>query len=178
MLLRSANPKGGERFFVGSLMQIDSKAWEEFLEKLAELEKKYLQVLHELDTAQGRLQALEQEQHTEKPRKPTRTTPAEQQVILGTTEPSKLGLTTRLETKSPSLQVSPTGPGWNLLNPNARCGQCGGIIMNATRFCERCGADFGKLTCACGEQVTGSVAFCDHCGRRVQTTGGPDRPPG
>jgi len=43
---------------MGSLIQVDRKEWEDFLNKLSELEKKYQLVLRELDTAHNKLQAL------------------------------------------------------------------------------------------------------------------------
>jgi hypothetical protein len=159
---------------------LDKKEWEAFLEKLSELEKKYQLVLRELDEAHTKLQALALDkspsQEEKNPLKPT--TPAEQKPIQRTMGPKKRGLLLALETKLQSLRLPPTAPaGRSPLNPNAppnyaSCSRCRRKIMHAARFCERCGADFGKWVCSCGhslsEPLPPSVRFCDHCGRRVE----------
>ena len=155
-----------------SSVQVDKKEWEELQEKLSELESKYQSVLHELDTARSRIQALD---HPPKPadkklpdaptsqRKETRTglakRPREESTFLTRLKGELHRLSGHL-TKPPNL--SPNAP------PNyASCSRCGSKIMNASRFCNRCDADFGKWICSCGRELAETVRFCDNCGKRV-----------
>jgi hypothetical protein len=157
---------------MGTLIQVDKQEWDAFLEKLSELEKKYQVVLGELDTAQNKLRALDkaQKQQEGKPIPPP-TESGEGSPRLSATGQKKPGFLTQLKTELQSLQIplsSRTARGQ--LNPNAppnyaSCSRCGGKIMHATRFCERCGADFGKTVCSCGRELSNGDKFCDHCGR-------------
>jgi hypothetical protein len=157
---------------MGSLIQVDKEEWDAFLEKLSELEKKYQIVLRELDTAQGKLRALDNSQKQQQGNPITPPT-APESPNLSPTGPKKPGFLTRLRTELQSFQIplSPrVGPG--ALNPSAppnyaSCSRCGGKIMRATRFCERCGADFGKTVCSCGRELSSSDKYCDHCGRTL-----------
>ena len=161
---------------MGTLIQIDKEEWDSFLEKLSELEKKYQVVLKELDAAHSRLQALDSSQKQEEKKPPTLTTPptptpTKMQAAQTVTASKKLGFLTQLETRLRSVRMTTTprtGP--SMLDPNAprnyaSCSRCGGKIMHATRFCERCGADFGRLVCSCGRELSSSDKFCYHCGR-------------
>jgi hypothetical protein len=49
----------------------------------------------------------------------------------------------------------------------ASCRRCGLPIVRATRFCQSCGADFGKVVCSCGRELGSGNRFCDRCGRKV-----------
>jgi hypothetical protein len=51
----------------------------------------------------------------------------------------------------------------------ASCTNCRYQIKRASRFCERCGANFGKLTCPCGRELSSTDKFCDVCGRSALT---------
>jgi hypothetical protein len=50
---------------------------------------------------------------------------------------------------------------------SALCRNCGYPIYRATRYCQRCGIQFGKLICPCGRELSPADRFCDHCGRTV-----------
>lgn len=161
---------------MSSLMQVDRKEWEEFLGKLSELEEKYRLVLQELDTARGRLQALDSlpKQGKENTSSPTVSPPAEKQPTQGKPRHQKAGFVTQLKTELRSLQISPTVPiDRSLMNSKtprnyAYCSRCAGKIIRATRFCNHCGADFGKWMCSCGHELSDSLTYCKHCGRRVE----------
>lgn len=56
----------------------------------------------------------------------------------------------------------------NLLQYEASCSRCGFKIPRPSRFCMRCGADFGKVVCSCGRELTSADKFCDHCGRLAE----------
>ena len=154
---------------MNSFVQLDKKEWDSFLEKLSELESKYELVLRELDQARSRLEALDKslsrkEKHPLNPTAPTQSHPTQR-----TTLPKKPRLETKLQSPltPPANQtlMDSTAP------PNyASCSRCGSKIIRATRFCEVCGANFGKLVCSCGRALSESVRFCDHCGRRVEDT--------
>jgi len=161
--------------FMGSLVQVDKQEWDAFLEKLSELEKKYQVVLRELDTAHNRLRALDNSQEQQEKPIPTvsASASAKGSPKLMATKPKKPEFLTQLKTELQSLQIRLSSRAdWGRLNPNAppnyaSCNRCGGKIMHATRFCERCGADFGKAVCSCGHELSSSHKFCDHCGRPV-----------
>ena len=160
-----------------SLIQIDRKEWEDFLNKLSELEKKYQLVLRELDTAHNKLQALENSQKHETSSPVPFTIPPtstqEKQTAQTTTKEKKTGLLSRLKTDLQSFRISPSvGAERPVFNPNAppnfaSCSRCGGKILFPRRFCGYCGADFGQWVCSCGRAFSAGVTFCDHCGRRI-----------
>jgi hypothetical protein len=162
---------------MSSLIQVDRKEWEDFLEKLSELERKYQLVLNELDTANSKLQAIDaSEKHYEENTTPAAPALEKRPPEPRTTTPEKRGFLTKLKAELLSIRISPTVPARRILNPNtppnyASCSRCGRKIMHATRFCDLCGADFGKWVCSCGRELPESASFCDHCGRRVE-----DRP--
>ena len=163
-----------------SSVQLDKKEWDAFLEKLSELESKYQLVLRELDEAHSKLQAIdnrrdEQDKKPEKTEDPTR--PSQGENKRKTTEPKKLSFLASLENKLRSRRITPSGRNLMGAQPNyAYCSRCRSQIMHATRFCDRCGADFGGWICSCGRGLSESVRFCDRCGRKVvdaiQGTGG------
>jgi len=159
---------------MGSLVQVDKQEWDAFLEKLSELEKKYQLVLRELDAAKSKLRTLDDSERQQQGKTiPTAPESAEAPPKSTATGPKKPGFLTKLRTGLKSLQIPPSPrAGRSPLNPNAppnyaSCSRCGGKIMHATRFCERCGADFGKTVCSCGRELSSSDKFCDHCGRPV-----------
>jgi len=155
-----------------STVQLDKKEWEAFLEKLSELEKKYQLVLHELDEAHGKLQALdnprdEQDKKPEKTESPT--APSQEETKRKTTEPKKLSFLAALENKLRSRRIPPSGRNLMGAQPNhAFCSRCRNQVMHATRFCDHCGADFGGWICSCGRGLLESVRYCDRCGRKVE----------
>jgi len=157
-----------------AIVQLDKKEWEAFLEKLSELEEKYKLILRELDRAHQKLQALDKSRSQQEKNLPSPKTPAEEQPTTGAAEVKRASLLTGLKAKLESVRVPQTPPaGWSLTNPEAppnyaSCSRCRGKIMHATRFCEVCGADFGRVVCSCGRGLSGLVRFCDHCGRRVE----------
>ena len=159
-----------------SLIQVDRKEWEDFLNKLSELEKKYQLVLRELDTAHSKLQALENSQKHETPPPVPLSTPAtstEKQTIQAATSEKKAGFLSRLKTDLQSFRISPSVRAERpAFNPNAppnyaSCTRCRSKILSPRRLCNYCGADFGQWVCSCGRTLPAGVTFCDHCGRRV-----------
>jgi len=157
-----------------SIVQLDKKEWEAFLEKLSELEKKYQLVLRELDEAHRKLLALDTSPRQQEQTPPHPATPAEQQPTQTPTGPKKRGLLIALETKLQSLRTPPAVRARRSLTiPNAprnyaSCSRCRNKIMQATRFCQRCGADFRKWVCSCGRELSRSDKFCYHCGHIVE----------
>jgi len=161
---------------MGSL-QVDRKEWEDFLNKLSELEKKYQLVLHELDTAHSKLQALENSQKHESASPVPFTTPPtstqEKRTAQTATREKKPRFLSRLKTDLRSFRISTSvGAGRSVFNPNAppnyaSCSRCGSKILFPRRFCGYCGADFGQAVCSCGRAVSAGVTFCNHCGRRI-----------
>jgi len=155
-----------------SSVELDKKEWEGFLEKLSELEEKYMSVLRELDEARSQLHTLEkaptpEKQETMKQAKVEQVKAPDQ--VPKTTQFSFLQ---RLSTKLRSLQAPPTPPGGQgrptpYRSQNASCSRCGYRINYSTRFCAHCGADFGTWICSCGRTMLGSHKFCDRCGRAV-----------
>jgi hypothetical protein len=161
---------------MGSVIQVDRKEWEDFLGKLSELEKKYQLLLHALDTAHSKLQALDTSQKRYEDKSGSSIpTPADQQPTQGTTK-DKLALLTQLKTDLQSLRISlPLRRVWNPNAPPsfALCSHCGSKIVRATRFCNRCGADFGRWVCSCGRALSDLAKFCELCGRRVEDMPSP-----
>ena len=160
-----------------SLIQIDRKEWEDFLNKLSELEKKYQLVLRELDTAHSKLQALENSQKHETaspvPVAISPTSTQEKQTTQTATKQKKTGFLTRLEADLRSFRISPSvragrPPSNANAPPNyASCSRCGSKILVPRKFCGSCGVDFGQWVCSCGRALSAGVTFCDHCGRRI-----------
>ena len=68
-------------------------------------------------------------------------------------------LRTRLEFARRGIPIKPQG--------YASCRRCGLPIVRATRFCQSCGADFGRMVCSCGRELGSGNRFCDRCGRKV-----------
>ena len=140
---------------MGSLMQVDRKQWEEFIRNLSELEEKYRLVLDELDTAYNRLEALGISQMRYGEGSTLTMSASGQGSVQSTTRDEK----TRRLTAPPSRR---------LLRPIAFCDRCDARVTHASRFCERCGADFGKWVCSCGLELADSDRFCYRCGRSVE----------
>ena len=153
-----------------SFIQVNKNEWEAFLEDLSEFEKKYQHLLTMLDMAESRRQALaapkKQEDPSNQPSQHLFTKSPEK----ATTE-VKDGFRHRLKTKlepssSSSTRTSrasiPSKP-----QAYASCSRCGFAIVRTTRFCQRCGADFGRLVCSCGGELGVGDRFCDRCGRQV-----------
>jgi len=143
-----------------SSVQLDKKEWEAFLEKLSELEKKYMLVLRELDETRRRLHALEATPKPEGQGTVEQAAPLKEEVAPQRKESAESSVLDKPTGKVESLQTrSPISAAW--------CSRCGYRISQPTRLCVHCGADFGKIVCSCGRDLPERVSFCDHCGRRV-----------
>jgi len=147
-------------------VELDKKEWEAFLAKLAELEKKYLLVLQALDKANSRLRTLDQTTNQQPSAPPTSPAQQAEQKTKDTPHPSLL---TRLKLKlqAPSL-LNQAAYVWGRRESMASCSRCGQKIPNPTRFCQYCGAEFGKMICSCGRDLVEGGKFCDRCGRPLQ----------
>lgn len=154
-----------ERCFLLGSVQLDKKEWEAFLEKLTELETKYLRVLRELDEAQARLNKFENTPKNPQSETKEEATPKNVATQELTKRPQeKLAYQPRSMLARISAELSSLR-NLSTLQRGAACSLCGHRITHVSRFCEKCGADFGKLTCVCGRDLTASDKFCDHCGR-------------
>jgi seryl-tRNA synthetase len=146
-----------------SSVELDKKEWEVFLEKLSELEEKYMSVLRELDEARSQLHALEKAPKTEETNTLKQATVATVDEVTAPEQAPKtaqLNALQRLRNKLQSLQAIPTtrisqGPSTPYRDQNASCSRCGYRINYSTRFCAHCGADFGGWICACGRTLSG-----------------------
>ena len=157
---------------MSSFVQVDENEWKAFLEDLSQFEKKYQHLLQMLDLAESKLQAL-----TAPEKKELGSDEASRPVALKSPEKKmgeeiKGGFLNRLRAKLEPLGRSSTGRNTRLgilSRPlgYATCSRCGSQIMRATRFCQRCGADFGKMVCSCGHQLGVGDRYCDRCGRGV-----------
>jgi hypothetical protein len=151
-----------------SFIQIDKNEWKAFLEELAEFEKKYERLLTMLDMVESRFEALKTPE-----KKEGGSEEALRQVSVKSPEKvvdaeSKGGYLSRLEAKLEALGRRSTRPGIpNTPQAHASCSRCGFQIMRATRFCQRCGADFGRVVCSCGRELGSGDRFCDRCGREA-----------
>lgn len=151
-----------------SFIQIDKNEWKAFLEELSEFEKKYERVLNMLDVTESRLDALKTPENKEGGGEE-----ALRQVSLKSPEKAvgaeaKGGYLGRLKAKLEPLGRGSTRPGMpGMPQAYAACSRCGFQIVRATRFCQRCGADFGKVVCSCGRELGSGDRFCDRCGRGV-----------
>ena len=148
-----------------SFIQVDENEWKAFLEDLSQFEKKYQRLLSRLDTAESRLQTLTA---------PEKKVVGSENVLppgpeKGAGVEVKGSFLSRLKTKleapagtwrtTPGILGKPQG--------YAACSRCGFQIVRATRFCQHCGAGFGKLVCSCGAELGSGDRFCDCCGREV-----------
>jgi hypothetical protein len=157
---------------LSSFVQVDESEWKAFLEDLSQFEKKYQHLLQMLDLAESKLQAL-----TAPEKKELVSAEASRQAAVKSPEKKvggevKGGFLNRLKTKLEPLGRSSMGrnTGLGILSrPQgyAVCSRCGSQIVRATRFCQRCGADFGKMVCSCGHELSVGDKFCDRCGRGV-----------
>ena len=152
-------------------IQVDKNEWKAFLEDLSELEKKYELLLSMLDVAEGRRAALSAPEEKE-----AGISEASRQVSMehpekGVGEEAKPGFLSRLNAKlaRPSGSMGRSTRRGILGKPQAyaSCSRCGFMIVRPTRFCPRCSADFGKLVCSCGRELSSADRFCDRCGRQV-----------
>jgi hypothetical protein len=147
-----------------SFIQVNKNEWETFLQELSEFEKKYERLLNMLDLAESRVEALKKEVGSEE---------ALRQVSVKSPEKlvggeAKGGYLSRLEAKLEALGRRSTRPAiLGIPQGYTYCSRCGFQIMWATRFCQRCGADFGKVVCSCGRELGPGDRFCDRCGRGV-----------
>ncbi|MGA2784414.1 MAG: zinc ribbon domain-containing protein [Candidatus Bathyarchaeia archaeon] len=156
--------------------------WEKFLsslEKFMNLHQKTLQKLKELGS---RNEALRQELRdvsnlsnvkesanpsaAQKPVETSINRPIERTESTPQPKKNRLkvldSLSRLMRSKSP--RTSQTG---NLTDSFASCEKCGQQIKRASRFCDRCGGDFGAMMCSCGRELNPGDKFCDHCGRTV-----------
>ena len=150
-----------------SFIQIDKKEWEVFLDELSEFEKKYKLLLNKLDMNENRLDALNTpEKKKAESEEASRQLPAKNPEKLVGGE-GKGGFLSRLKSR-----VEPPAKRDRLgivgkRQPVPFCSRCGFQIVRTTRFCQRCGADFGKMVCSCGRELGSEDKFCDRCGREV-----------
>jgi hypothetical protein len=156
---------------LSSFIQVDKNEWEAFLEDLSELERKYKLLLKILDMDESRLQTLTTpEKKTEGSSAAPRHVPKSPEKGVG--EKVKDGFLSRLKAKLEPTTPSSMGRSARLgmlgrPQGYAACSRCGSPIVRATKFCQRCGADFGKMMCSCGRELGSGDRFCDLCGRGV-----------
>ena len=150
-----------------SFIQIDKNEWKAFLEELSEFEKKYERLLNMLDLTESRLDALKtpEKKEVEGEEAPQVSVKSPEKVEGGE---AKGGYLSRLKAKIEPLGRRSTRPGIpSMPQAYASCSRCGFQIVRATRFCQRCGADFGRVVCSCGRELGSEDRFCDRCGRGV-----------
>ncbi|HXZ90641.1 MAG TPA: zinc ribbon domain-containing protein [Candidatus Dormibacteraeota bacterium] len=152
--------------------QVDKSEWKAFLEDLSEFEKKYKLLLNRLDTAEGKLRGSgtpeeKVDQGNEASPQASGESTEKEKEVTGEVEG---GFLSRLETRLKRASGPRSTPPGNL--GYATCSRCGFQIVRATRFCQRCGADFGKVVCSCGRGLGSGDRFCDRCGRGVEVGGG------
>ena len=161
------NPDIREKKVLDASTRVDKSEWKAFLDDLSEFEKKYKLLLNRLDTAEGRLRASEMpekkaEQGNEGLPQASGESAGKEKEEGGEAKGGFLSrLKTRLKTASAMRSTQLGNLGY------ATCSRCGFQIVRATRFCQRCGADFGKLVCSCGRGLGSGDRFCDRCGRGV-----------
>ena len=152
-----------------SFIQVDKNEWKAFLEDLSELERKYKLLLNKLDMDESRLQALRTREKEAGSDEALRQVPLQSPGAGGEVKGGFLiWLKTKLQPPAGSSMGRSTQPGM-LSKPQgyAACSRCGFQIGRPARFCQRCGADFGKLMCPCGRELGSGDRFCDRCGRGV-----------
>jgi hypothetical protein len=154
---------------LSSILQVDRAEWEAFLGKLSEFEMKYRLLLDKVDELQSKLEA-------EKKRSAADTEKSSDIAPISALSPPQLQLQqtrnkflSRLENtlKTPRRPSAPIPQVPYTTQNVACCSNCGFRVASATRFCQRCGFDFGKLVCSCGRELSGSEKFCDRCGRAL-----------
>jgi hypothetical protein len=157
---------------LSSFIQVDKNEWEAFLEDLSELERKYKLLLKILDMDESRLQTLSpHEKKAEGSSAAPRQVPKSPEKRVG--ENVKSSFLSRLKAKLEPRGGSSMGRSARLgmlgkPQGYAACSRCGSPIVRATKFCQRCGADFGKMVCSCGRELGSGDRFCDRCGREVR----------
>ena len=169
---QSKHPLEGNTQQASETITFDRNEWEDFLDKLAEIEKKYRIVLQELDTTRARLHALDESKKQPHENQPVQKTASEpSKSAKKSTETTTGGILTRLRTALQDHRVpSPVPTTQAFVSSKSRvlaCSRCGYQIVHATRVCQRCGTDFGRLVCSCGRKLAGSDKFCDSCGNKV-----------
>ena len=150
---------------MNSFIQINKNEWNAFLEELSEFEKKYERLLNMLDMTKSRVDALKTPEKEERE--------SEEDLRLSAKTPEKVvgaeakgSYLTRLKAKLESLGGRSIRPGiLSMPQVYASCSRCGFQIVRPTRFCQRCGADFGRAVCSCGRELGSGDRFCDRCGR-------------
>jgi hypothetical protein len=151
-----------------TFIQVDKDKWKAFLEELSEFEKKYERLLNMLDMTESRLDALKTPEKKEEGSAETLrqlSVKSPEKVVGGGVKGSFLS---RLEAKLEPPGRRSTRPGiLSMPQVYASCSRCGCQIVRGTRFCERCGADFGRVVCSCGRELGSGDRFCDRCGRAV-----------
>jgi len=173
IFLRAGQTQFSEQSPLNSLLQVDKREWEAFLEKLSEFEKKYELLLGKMDAIQGRLQA--ERKRDEEDKSPGKTAHSEASVafperqiertLRGTEDRSLLGFGNKAKPRNGSGQgISQTAI---IAQKNPSCTNCGSPITRPARFCKLCGFSFGKLVCSCGRVPPESSRFCDGCGTRL-----------
>jgi RNA polymerase-binding transcription factor DksA len=148
---------------------VDKAEWEAFLGKLSEFEKKYELLLDKIDELQNELE-VEKKKGRVSIEKGSETSP-----VNATPSPqfqpqqARNNFLSRLETtlKAAKRTGTPIPQAPYAIQNVARCSHCGSSIVSASRFCQRCGFDFGRLLCSCGRELSGSEKFCDRCGRAL-----------
>jgi len=161
-----------EKKVLDASTQVDKSEWKAFLGDLSEFEKKYKLLLNRLDTAEGKLRVSGTSEKKVEEGREASPQPSEESADKEKEESreAKGGFLSRLETR---LKRASTTKGNRLGNLGyATCSRCGFQIVRATRFCQRCGADFGKMVCSCGRELGFGDRFCDRCGRGVEVGGG------
>jgi hypothetical protein len=156
---------------LASFIQVDKNEWDAFLEQLSELERKYKLLLKKLDMDESKLQALTppEKKTAGSSEVPRQVSKSPEKGVGGDVKDSFLSrLKAKLEPAAGSSMWRGGRPGM-LAKPQgyAACSRCGYQIARATRFCQHCGASFGKMVCSCGRELGPGDRFCDCCGREV-----------
>jgi len=140
---------------------LDKTEWEAFLEKLSELEKRYLQVLRELDEAHAKLNALEKSKQGGQ-QSPHEETARQEMPSRLEIEKKRGGILARFRAELGSIRAV------SAQRKYATCSRCRHDITHVSRFCDRCGADFGGFVCSCGRGLSAEDRFCDRCGLPIE----------
>jgi len=144
-----------------SFVQIEKGEWEAFLHELSEFEKRYELLLIRLDRAENTLRTLSEPEKENRTSETVGQTPSEDSrkgMILESANSFLSGLNAKLQPRGSTSILS-------LPHNQTSCARCGFKIPRASRFCTRCGADFGKWVCSCGRELLPGDKFCDRCGR-------------
>ena len=147
-----------------SFILVDREEWNALLNDLSQFEQKYQLILNKLDATERRLRELGEEKKEEGRHSSQQM--HERTLPDGRAEETGSNLLSRFKSKLESFGATARRSQTMILSQNyASCGNCGYWISRPTRFCQRCGGDFGALTCSCGRQLLPTDRFCDRCGR-------------